>query len=211
MRDPRCDATVFVVDDDEGVRESLSALLQASGFAAEAFGEGAEFLASVGPSRRGCVLLDVRLPDMNGLEVLTELAGRGVRLPVVMITAYADVALAVAAMRAGATDFLEKPYAEEALLTSVRSALRRDAEEADAADDARRINDRLAELTPREREVLDRLLVGRQNKQIAYDLGISPRTVEIHRAHVMEKMAAGSLSQLVRQILMVRGDIRGIR
>lgn len=211
MRDPRYDATVFVVDDDEGVRESLSALLQASGFAAEAFGEGAEFLASVGPSRRGCVLLDVRLPDMNGLEVLTELAGRGVRLPVVMITAYADVALAVAAMRAGATDFLEKPYAEEALLTSVRSALRRDAEEADAADDARRINDRLAELTPREREVLDRLLVGRQNKQIAYDLGISPRTVEIHRAHVMEKMAAGSLSQLVRQILMVRGDIRGIR
>lgn len=211
MRDPRCDATVFVVDDDEGVRESLSALLQASGFAAEAFGEGAGFLRSVGPSRRGCVLLDVRLPDMNGLEVLTELAGRGVRLPVVMITAYADVALAVAAMRAGATDFLEKPYAEEALLTSVRSALRRDAEEADAADDARRINDRLAELTPREREVLDRLLVGRQNKQIAYDLGISPRTVEIHRAHVMEKMAAGSLSQLVRQILMVRGDIRGIR
>lgn len=211
MRDPRYDATVFVVDDDEGVRESLSALLQASGFAAEAFGEGAEFLASVGPSRRGCVLLDVRLPDMNGLEVLTELAGRGVRLPVVMITAYADVALAVAAMRAGATDFLEKPYAEEALLTSVRSALRRDAEEADAADDARRINDRLAELTPREREVLDRLLVGRQNKQIAYDLGISPRTVEIHRAHVMEKMGAGSLSQLVRQILMVRGDIRGIR
>lgn len=203
--------TVFIVDDDEGVRESLAALLEASGFNTSAFSNATAFLAAFHPHQRGCILLDVRLPDISGLGVLAELKELGAQLPVVMITAYADVPLAVAAMRAGALDFLEKPYAEETLLASVRKALLRDAETAGTYDDVRRINAHLAELTPREREVLDRLLIGRQNKQIAYDLGISPRTVEIHRARVMEKMAASSLSQLVRQILTVRGDIRGIR
>jgi two-component system response regulator FixJ len=158
------------------------------------------------PDRRGCVLLDVRLPDGNGLDVLQELMARGIRLPVIMITAYADVPLAVAAMRAGAADFLEKPYPEQALLASIHNALRSDAMAAASAADIRSVNARLAKLTPREREVLDRLLAGRQNKQTARDLGISPRTVEIHRSRVMEKMGATSLSHLVRLVLRVRAN-----
>ena len=204
-------ATVFIVDDDEGVRESMGALLEAHGFSTLTFANGSTFLAAIAPGRRGCVLLDVRLPDMTGLIVQAKLKELGVHLAVVMITAFGDVPLAVAAMRAGAIDFLEKPFAEDVLVASVRAALERADAVAGADQDAARINARLAQLTPREREVLDRLLVGRQNKQIAHDLGISPRTVEIHRARVMEKMQAGSLSQLVRQVLAARGDIRGIR
>lgn len=208
MRDSSCEATVFLVDDDEAARESLVGLLEASGFAVSAFGNATAFLSAVRPGGRGCVVLDVRLPDRNGLEVLGELMALGIRLPVVMITAYADVPLAVAAMRAGATDFLEKPYAEEALLASIQNALRSDAMAAETAEDIRAVNARIATLTPRERDVLDRLLAGRQNKQTAYDLGISPRTVEIHRSRVMEKMGATSLSHLVRLILRARGNVR---
>ncbi|MBL8668059.1 MAG: response regulator, partial [Rhodospirillales bacterium] len=142
--------------------------------------------------------------DMTGLTVQTRLRERGITLPVVMITAFADVPLAVAAMRAGAADFLEKPYSDDVLIASVHLALARAETIADIEEQAARTNARLAQLTPRERQVLDFLLVGRQNKQIAHDLGISPRTVEIHRARVMDKMQAGSLSELVRIVLTVR-------
>ena len=201
-------ATVFIVDDDGGVRESMAALLEAHGLTTQTFADGSSILAAVAPGHRGCVLLDIRLPDITGLIVQTKLKERGINLAVVMITAFGDVPLAVAAMRAGATDFLEKPFAEEVLVASVRAALERADVEAGAGEDVARITARLAQLTPREHEVLEQLLVGSQNKQIAYELGISPRTVEIHRARVMEKMQAGSLSQLVRQVLTARGSAR---
>ncbi|HYN39290.1 MAG TPA: response regulator, partial [Rhodospirillales bacterium] len=161
MPDGAAEKMVFIVDDDDDVRESLAALLDVSGFVTATFATGGSFLSAMAACRRGCVLLDARLPDMNGLEVMSTLSEIGVRLPVVMITAYADVPLAVAAMRAGAADFLEKPYAEDVLLASVHAAMQREADEAAAIDDVRRINARLQELTPREREVLDRLLAGR--------------------------------------------------
>lgn len=201
-------ATVFIVDDDEGVRESMAVLLEAHGLTARTFADGSSFLAAVAPGDRGCVLLDIRLPDIIGLIVQAKLKERGIPLAVVMITAFGDVPLAVAAMRAGATDFLEKPFADDVLVASVRAALERADAVAVADEDAARITARLAQLTPREHEVLERLVAGSQNKQIAYDLGISPRTVEIHRARVMEKMQAGSLSQLVRQVLTARGYTR---
>ena len=201
-------ATVFIVDDDEGVRESMAALLEAHGLTTQTFADGSSILAAVAPGHRGCVLLDIRLPDITGLIVQTKLKERGINLAVVMITAFGDVPLAVAAMRAGATDFLEKPFADDVLVASVRAALERADVEAGAGEDVARITARLAQLTPREHEVLEQLLVGSQNKQIAYELGISPRTVEIHRARVMEKMQAGSLSQLVRQVLTARGSAR---
>jgi len=201
-------ATVFIVDDDEGVRESMAALLEAHGLTTQTFADGSSFLAAVAPGHRGCVLLDIRLPDITGLIVQTKLKERGINLAVVMITAFGDVPLAVAAMRAGATDFLEKPFAEEVLVASVRAALERADALAVAGEDAARISARMAQLTPREHEVLEQLLIGAQNKQIAYELGISPRTIEIHRARVMEKMQAGSLSQLVRQVLTARGSTR---
>lgn len=201
-------ASVFIVDDDEGVRESMAALLEAHGLTTVTFADGFSFLAAVTSGHRGCVLLDIRLPDITGLIVQAKLKERGIPLAVVMITAFGDVPLAVAAMRAGATDFLEKPFAEEVLVASVRAALERADAVAVAGEDAARITARLAQLTPREQEVLERLLVGSQNKQIAFDLGISPRTVEIHRARVMEKMQADSLSQLLRQVLTAREYIR---
>lgn len=194
---------VFIVDDDAGVRDSVAALIESYGFATEVFASGAAFLQAMTTGRQGCVLLDIRLPDMTGLTVQRKMRELGINLPVVMITAFADVPLAVAAMRAGAADFLEKPYADDVLIGSVRMALARAEAAASHAAQTARTTARLAQLTPREREVLDRLLAGRQNKQIAHDLGISPRTVEIHRARVMEKMQAGSLSELVRLVLTV--------
>ncbi len=204
MSTPVGGPTVFIVDDDEGVRDSVAALIESYGFATAVFATGTAFLEKVAAGQRGCVLLDVRLPDMTGLTVQTRLRERGITLPVVMITAFADVPLAVAAMRAGAADFLEKPYSDDVLIASVHLALARAETIADIEEQAARTNARLAQLTPRERQVLDFLLVGRQNKQIAHDLGISPRTVEIHRARVMDKMQAGSLSELVRIVLTVR-------
>lgn len=208
MEDRIGSAAVLIVDDDEGVRDSMAALFEAYGLTTRTFADGSSFLAAVTPGHRGCVLLDIRLPDITGLIVQAKLKERGINLAVVMITAFGDVPLAVAAMRAGATDFLEKPFTEEVLVASVRAALERADAVAGADEDAARITARMAQLTPREHEVLERLLVGAQNKQIAYELGISPRTVEIHRARVMEKMQAGSLSQLVRQVLTARGDTR---
>jgi two-component system response regulator FixJ len=191
---------VFVVDDDEAVRDSIRVLLETSGFRVEDFGSPADFLSSDAPGRPGCLLVDVRMPGMSGLEVQLHLAETGSALPVIVITGHGDVPLAVQAMKAGAVDFVQKPFDEEIILTAVRTALDR-AERQRGRSCPPEVLNRLATLTPRERDVLEGLVAGRPNKVIAHHLSISPRTVEIHRARVMDKMRAESLPRLVRMAL----------
>ncbi|WP_207481183.1 response regulator FixJ [Arenibaculum pallidiluteum] len=198
---------VFVVDDDEAVRDSLSMLLESAGLSVRTFGSAPEFLDSDAPSRSGCLLIDVRMPGMDGIEVQERLRATGCPLPVIVMTGHADVPLAVRAMKAGAIDFVEKPFDEDALLSTIRTAMSRTeavktpAPAAPPAAVAPEVLERLAILTPREREVLEGLVAGHPNKVIAYQLSISPRTVEIHRARVMEKMQADSLPKLVRMAI----------
>ena len=194
---------VCIVDDDRAVRESVRALLDSAGLPVAAFGEGGAFLASLGPGTAACLILDVRLPDISGLDVLRQVRKSAPELPVVMITGHGDVPMAVEAMRLGARDFFEKPFDGTALIASVRHALeaRRStagaaAGESKPASEAARA--RFERLTPREHEVLAQLVIGYSNKQIARHLGLSPRTVELHRARVMKKTEAASLSHLVR-------------
>ncbi len=195
------DFTVFVVDDDNAVRDSLSALLRSAGLAVANFDSGEDFLNALTPEWHGCVLTDVRMPGIDGLELLRELRSMHANLPVVLITGHGDVAMAVNAMQFGAVDFIEKPFADDRILESVWRARGL----ATVGERAAQLNDdvvrRIARLTPREHEVLKKLVFGRQNKVIAAELGISPRTVEIHRARVMEKMHADSLSHLVRMAM----------
>ena len=194
-------ATVFVVDDDDAVRESLTLLLEAAGFVVAAFSTGFSFLETVRQAAEGCVVMDVRMPDIGGLEVHQELRRRNVALPVVVITGHGDVPLAVRAMKAGVTDFIEKPFSDETILGSIARALERGEESRHEQAAVGEILARAASLTAREREVLHELVAGHPNKVIAHHLSISPRTVEIHRARVMEKMQAPSLSALVRMAL----------
>lgn len=195
------DLSVFIVDDDEFVRDSLQALLDASGYKTDTYESGVEFLEAAKDVGRGCVLLDIRMPKMDGLEVQSHLHELRSDLPVVIITGHGDVPMAVRAMKAGAVDFVEKPFAENMLIECVERALGmvERAEQADAFGDAARGS--LKKLTPREYDVLVQLVIGRPNKVIAYELGISTRTIEIHRARIMEKMGADSLSHLVRLAL----------
>lgn len=192
---------IHVIDDDDAVRLSLELLLQSAGYDVACFARASEVLAAPIPAGAGCALLDVRMPEMDGLALQERLAEVGYPLPIIMITGHADVPVAVRALKAGAVDFIEKPFDDEVLLRSVEAAVtlsRGDArrKRAEAAASAK-----IAALTPREREVLEGLVAGHPNKTIAYDLGISPRTVEIHRAHIMDKMSAGSLSELVRMAI----------
>jgi two-component system, LuxR family, response regulator FixJ len=192
---------VFVVDDDAAVRDSLDALLLALSYETECFDSGIAFLEACEEVCQGCVLLDIRMPDMNGMEILVRLRDRRPDLPVIMITGHGDVSMAVRAMKSGAVDFIEKPIREDALVESVEAAMQiaRRAERQQAIGDTAR--DNVEKLTPREREVLELLVIGRPNKVIAQALDCSPRTVEIHRARIMEKMAARSLPHLVRLAL----------
>jgi len=189
---------VYVVDDDEAVRDSLSALLEANGYTSRAFSSAQEFLTAAPTLRPGCLIADIRMPGMDGLEMQRRLIGRALPFPLIVVTGHGDVPLAVRAMKAGAIDFIEKPFAADTILDSVKSALGRLVEPRDQNALAATATARLEALSPREREVMEGLLAGLPNKSIAYDLGISPRTVEIHRARVMEKMGARSLSELVR-------------
>jgi two-component system response regulator FixJ len=195
---------VHVIDDDEAVLDSLAFLLECGGFSVRTYGSAAAFLAVAGAGlRAGCVVTDVRMPDMDGLALQRRLLDLGVRLPVIVMTGHGDVPLAVQALKAGASDFIEKPFDDEAMLAAVRTALEADRRVRERAEEVEGIAARLASLTPRERQVLERLVAGQPNKTIAYDLGSSPRTVEVHRARVMEKMGARSLSELVRTALKV--------
>lgn len=190
--------TIFIVDDDEMVRDSLAALLKAAGLDVKTYGSARDFLKDFSAPQSGCLLLDVSMPEMDGLELQRELAARKISLPVIIITGHGDVPLAVKAMKAGALDFIEKPHVNEVILDCIQHALERSAAARRAESSAEGAAGRLALLTPREREVLEHLVAGRQNKVIGHEMGISPRTVEIHRARVMAKMRARHLSHLVR-------------
>ena len=190
------DPDVCVVDDDHAVRESLQILLETMGYAIRAYGSGLAFLEEYSALEPGCVLLDVRMPKMSGLDVQKRLQAERPDLPVVIVTGHGDVKMAVQAMKAGAIDFIEKPFQEDALLASVRNALSL-AEQAQRRDEAiAAIHRNLGRLTPRERDVFDQLIIGHANKVIARALDCSPRTIEIHRARVMEKMEAASVAHL---------------
>ncbi|HUN49237.1 MAG TPA: response regulator FixJ [Stellaceae bacterium] len=194
------DATVHIVDDDEAIRDSLSLLLDGAGFASATYPSAEAFLAAA-PQGAGCLVIDVRMPGMGGLELQRELVRRGRRIPVIVITGHADVPLAVQAMKSGAVDFVEKPFEEATIVAAIRRAFDLGIETARAEAAGAEIGQRLQSLTAREREVLHALVAGKPNKIIAYDLSISPRTVEIHRARVMDKMQARTLSDLVRMAL----------
>jgi two-component system, LuxR family, response regulator FixJ len=201
------DAIVHVIDDDEAVRQSIEFLLRTSGLTARTYDSASAFLDVLETIESGCIITDVRMPGISGIDLLRRLGEMQIRIPVIVITGHGDVPLAVEAMKSGAVDFLEKPFEDELLLRSVRSALNRSQE--NAARDAERaeVEARLATLTNRERDVLGGLVAGKPNKIIAFDLAISPRTVEIYRANVMTKMQAASLSELVR-ITLVAGVMK---
>lgn len=190
-------ATVFVVDDDPSVRRGLDRLLRSAGFDVELFASGREFLARAPFGGTGCVILDVQMPGTTGPELHNQIAGTGISLPVVFLTAHGDVSTGVAAMKKGALDFLEKPVDDEVLLEVVRRAIAWHACTQAHEKDRRRIEDRLATLSARERDVMLEVIKGRLNKQIGTALGITEKTVKVHRGRVMEKLGVGSVAQLV--------------
>ena len=199
--------TVFVVDDDEGMRKGLRFLLESTGYDVETLDSAQAFLDHYRPSMRGCVLLDVRMPGMSGLELQEHLRSENIAIPVIIVTAHANVPMAVDAMQNGAFDFIEKPFEGSVLLGRVRQAIAHDARHQVQNGQLKTCSKRLNSLTPREREVLDLVVTGLLNKQIAGELGISMKTVENHRAKVMEKMKAESLAQLVRMTMTLVDDV----
>ena len=193
---------VHVVDDDEAMRDSMAFLLRAENFQVQTYADAADFLTALPQIKVGCVVTDVRMPGMSGIELLQRLRELKVSLPVIVVSGHGDVPLAVEAMKTGALDFIEKPFDDDVFLRAVRLALSAQAVDSQRQAQKATINSRLESLSNREREVLEGLVAGHPNKTIAYDLGISPRTVEIYRANVMEKMQARSLSDLVRMALV---------
>jgi two-component system, LuxR family, response regulator FixJ len=193
--------TVYIVDDDSGVRSSIRVLMKSVGLPATPFPSAREFLAAYHPNHPGCLVLDIRMPGMSGLELQEALNERGAVIPVIFITGHGDIPMAVEAMRHGAFDFLQKPFRDQDLIDRIQQAMARDAETRQSLQEHSRIRARIASLTPREKEVLELLTSGKANKMMAQDLGLSQRTVEIHRAHVMEKMGAKSVAQLVRMVM----------
>lgn len=195
------DAMVHIIDDDAAVRDSLAFLLQSIRIAATVHESGTAFLAKLTNEQTGCIITDIRMPDISGIDLLRRVKELKVPMPVIVITGHGDVPLAVEAMKLGAFEFLEKPFDDEAIIAAVRLALDRSKQSGKASADRAELKGRLASLSSREREVLDGLIAGHANKVIASDLAISPRTVEIYRANVMTKMQAGSLSELVRMAI----------
>ena len=198
------DAIIHLIDDDEHVRRAVAFLLGTAGFAVKLHESAASFFAGLDRQQPGCIVSDVRMPGMDGVELLRRLKEKGVDMPMIIMTGHADVALAVAAMKAGAVDFIEKPFDDEVLLSAVRLALSRYARADQSGTEVGQIRARMESLSPRERQVLDGLLAGHPNKTIAYDLSLSPRTVEVHRANLMTKMGAKSLSDLVRMAMVAK-------
>ena len=195
------DPIISVVDDDEAVRQSLEFLLKTAGMNTRSFESARSFFEELQHVSSGCVITDVRMPDITGIDLLRRVKDEKPDLPVIVITGHGDISLAVEAMKIGALDFLEKPFDDDHLLTAVRTALDREADAARRHAEVGEIHDKLAALSNRERQVLEGLVAGQANKTIAFDLGISPRTVEIYRANLMTKMAANSLSDLVRMAM----------
>ena len=194
--------TVHVIDDDDAVRDSLGFMLRAAGMEVRAYESAAAFLALLPKDINGCIVTDVRMPGVSGMDLLARLREVNVELPVIVMTGHADVPLAVEAMKLGAIDFIEKPFDDEAILASIRMALDQHVEDDRRSAKKAEIQQRLALLSGRERQVLDGLIAGHPNKIIAFDLGISPRTIEVYRANVMTKMQAATLSDLVRMALI---------
>ena len=191
------DQTVFVVDDDDAVRQSLALLIRSMGLVAEVFESAQAFLAVCDAQRGGCLLLDIRMPGMSGLELQEELQRRAIDLPVIFITGHGDVAMAVRAMKSGAVDFIEKPFNDQQLLDRINQSLEIDRAARNARAERSSLAARIELLSPREREVMARIVAGQANKAVAIELGLSERTVEIHRAKVMTKIGARSLAELV--------------
>jgi two-component system response regulator FixJ len=200
--------TVYVIDDDDAVRQSLEFLLQTAGMTVRGFDSATAFLDVLPEIHSGCIITDVRMPEITGIDLLRRVKELGIDLPVIVITGHGDISLAVEAMKIGAVDFLEKPFDDDKLIAAVRSSLNRTADLAQRNAEVANIREKLSALSNRERQVLEGLVAGKANKVIAFDLGISPRTVEIYRANLMTKMAANSLSDLVR-MAMTAGVLEG--
>jgi FixJ family two-component response regulator len=203
---PRKKPTIYIVDDDDGMRRALSVLMSTVGYNAVSFARPAEFLQKLDPNQPGCLVLDVRMPEMSGLEVQQHLNRSGSMLPVILMTGHGDIPMAVQAMKDGAFDFLQKPFRDQDLLDRINGALKQDAENRETVERHADLKRRSESLTPREREVMALVVDGRANKVIAIDLGLSERTVEIHRANVMEKMQARSVAHLVKMHLTLNGE-----
>lgn len=199
--------TVFVVDDDQAVRDSLALLVHSVGLQVETFASAGDFLDAYRPDRPGCLITDIRMPGMSGLELQEQLCADGHHIPVIVLTGFGDVPAAVRALKAGAVDFVEKPFNPQALLDLVQQAIVRDTEIREQAAHEARLAERTALLTPREQEVMELVVAGKANKVVAIDLSISERTVELHRARIMKKMRARSLAELVRMVLPPSHDV----
>lgn len=197
--------TVFVIDDDAAVRQSLSLLMRSMALAVETFESPQAFLERCAVGRAGCVILDIRMPGTSGLELQEEMGRRGYGLPIIFITGHGDVSMAVRAMRSGAVDFIEKPFNDQHLLDRINQALEVDRAGREARAEREQVAARIEQLSPREREVMERIVAGQANKVIAIDLGLSERTVEIHRAKVMSKTGARSLAELVSMVTRLGG------
>jgi two-component system response regulator FixJ len=194
---------VYVIDDDASARDSLEFLLDVAGVRVRSFASADTFLKAAPPLAGACVVTDVRMPGMSGIELAEQMKRRGAGVPVIIITGHADVPLAIQAMKAGVADFIEKPFDDQVMLTAIHNALAQQAGDEGAAAERQRVLDRIATLSPREREVMDGLVAGKANKVIAFDLDISARTVEVYRANLMMKMQAKTLSDLVRMATIV--------
>lgn len=200
MTEPR----VYVVEDDEAVRDSLQLLLKTEGYKVTAYPDANSFLETWNPTLSGCIVLDIRMPGMSGMDLQKELVSRGSELPIIFVTGHGDVPLAVEAMQLGAVDFVQKPYRDQELLDKIRKAMELDSQRQEIRLEKQEIQRRIDSLTPREREIMEMMIDGNANKVIAIDLNISQRTVEIHRSRVMQKMGTHSLAQLVRMVMLVR-------
>jgi len=196
--------TVFVVEDDEAVRDSLELLLKSDGKPVKTYESATAFLKDYSDKMAGCIVLDIRMPGMDGMELQKKLNEKHSILPIIFVTGHGDVPMAVDAMKEGAVDFIQKPYREEALLEKIEAALKQDLEQRKSLDEKQEIIRRIKSLTPREHEIMDRMIAGQANKVIAIELEISQRTVEIHRSRVMHKMGTHSLAHLVRMVLSVK-------
>jgi len=196
---------IYIVDDDDGMRRALGILMTTVGYDTMAYARPGEFLANYAPDQPGCLILDVRMPEMSGLEVQQQLNRSGAMIPIILVTGHGDIPMAVQAMKDGAFDFLQKPFRDQDLLDRINGALKLDAENRATEEKHAELKRRAESLTPREREVMAKVVDGYANKVIAIDLGLSERTVEIHRANVMDKMGARSIAHLVKMHLILHG------